>query len=414
MEEDDMSEQVSEEVNATNDGEAKNLPKKHYTCIHCDKQYAMYSSFWSHNKRVHGATNAVKTTECYPQNDEKTNCTVCNKEFKHKSSMYRHQKQCAAAKKARDDLERDHAKMLEEHRIKQQTFKIEKDKIIHEQKLVSLQIKMQKAKNVARTKTITVRQLNQMLKALSEKIAVRNQIMNNSMNQNNTNSLNNINSNNRYNIQILQLGSEQVLRSLSMEDKKAIIDKRMCSLEKIVELVHCGVQNMFKNIIITNLKDRFCYRYDKAQGQFVTATKEDVLEDLVANRIMDLEAIYDEFATASKIDEKTKQLIQTFLEKLEETDVRFTDDAAVYSSYRDFKKHRIKILLYDNHDKISKDIALLIGDRISSLEDDPFAFAIEAATTKSNTTKNTIIESQGGQGPTVPHRDLRSPNTTNN
>ena len=188
------------------------------------------------NKRVHGATNTVQSTECYPQNDEKTNCTVCNKEFKHKSSVYKHQKQCAAAKKARYDLERDHAKMLEEHRIKQQTFKIEKDKIIHEQKLVSLQIKMQKAKNVARTKTITVKKINQMLAQLSEKVAARNQIMNNSMN---TNSLNNIHSNNQYHIQILQLGSEQVLRSLSMEDKQAIIDKRMCSLEKIVELVHC-------------------------------------------------------------------------------------------------------------------------------------------------------------------------------
>ena len=72
MEEEDMSEQVSEEVNATNDGNAHNIPKKHYTCIHCDKQYAMYSSFWSHNKRVHGATNTVQSTECYPQNEDKT------------------------------------------------------------------------------------------------------------------------------------------------------------------------------------------------------------------------------------------------------------------------------------------------------------------------------------------------------
>jgi hypothetical protein len=381
MEEEDMS--VSVEVNATNDGETMNLPKKHYTCIHCDKQYAMYSSFWSHNKRVHGATNTVQSTECYPQNDAKTNCTVCNKEFKHTSSMYRHQKQCAAAKKVRDDLDREHTKMMEEHRMKQQTFKIEKDKIIHEQKLVAMQIKVRKEKTEARAKTVTVRQLNQMLKTLSEKVAVRNQIMTNSMNQNNTNSLNNIHSNNQYHIQILSVGNERVLRSLSMEDKQAIIDKRMCSLEKIVELVHCGVQNMFKNIIISNLKDRFCYIFDKDQGQFVTATKDEVLEDLVSSRIMDLEAIYDEFATASKIDEKTKQLIQNFLEKLEEDNVRFTDDATVYSSYRDFKKHRIKILLYNNHDRLTKDIALLIGDRISSLEDDPFVVASEASMTAS-------------------------------
>ena len=144
---------------------------------------------------------------------------------------------------------------------------------------------------------------------------------------------------------------------------------------------------MFKNLIITNLKDRFCYRYDKDQGQFVTATKAQVLEELIENRIGDLEAIYDEFATANKIDNKTKRLIQTFLDKLAEDDVQYTDDTAVYPSYRDYKKHNIKILLYKNKDRISRDVALLIGDRISTLEDDPFEFALASA----KKTENTII-----------------------
>ena len=218
--------------------------------------------------------------------------------------------------------------------------------------------------------------------------------MNQSMNHTNSNSLNqnslnttNTHSHNCYNIQILQLGSERVLRSLSMEDKQAIIDKRMCSLEKIVELVHCGVQDMYKNILITNLKDKYCYKYDNAHGQFVTATKADVLEELIENRIGDLEAIYDEFATANKIDQKTRRLIQTFLDKLAEDDVQYTDDTAVYPSYRDYKKHNIKILLYKNSDRISKDVALLIGDRISTIEDDPFALALALA----KKTENTII-----------------------
>ena len=326
-----------------------------------------YKGLWAHNKRIH----------LEPKERDAHTCKICNKVFKHKSSVYKHHKQCAEAKKAQDDLEHERTNTLEIELLKQNMIKM--------QQTVN---KMRKEKKDARTKTITVKKINQMLAQLSEKVAVRNQAMNQSMNHG---SFNNTHSNNQYHIQILQLGSEQVLRSLSMEDKQAIIDKRMCSLEKIVELVHCGVQDMYKNILITNLRDRFCYKYDKDQGQFVTATKAEVLEEMVSSRIMDLEAIYDEFATASKIDEKTKRLIQTFLEKLEEDDVRFTDDAAVYSSYRDFKKHRIKILLYSNHDKISKDIALLIGERISTLEDDPFAFAIEAATTKANTTKNTII-----------------------
>ena len=142
---------------------------------------------------------------------------------------------------------------------------------------------------------------------------------------------------------------------------------------------------MYKNILITNLKDRYCYRFDKDQGQFVTATKADVLEELIENRIGDLEAIYDEFATANKIDQKTRRLIQTFLDKLAEDNVQYTDDTAVYPSYRDYKKHNIKILLYKNKDRTTRDIALLIGERISTLEDDPFAFAIEASMAKTTT-----------------------------
>lgn len=284
--------------------------------------------------------------------------------------MYRHQKQCAAAKKVRDDLDREHTKMMEEHRMKQQTFKIEKDKIIHEQKLVAMQIKVQKSKNDARTKEVTVRQINKMLKEL----AVRNQThhTNQIINQNTNSiiSINNINNqyiSNQYTTnQLLELGSERVLQSLSMEDKRAILDKRMCSLEKIVELVHCGVQDMGLNILITNLTNKYCYKYDKNLDQFVIATKEEVLEELVETRLTDLVAIYDEFSTANRIDIKTKQLIQKFLEKMEEEDVRFTDDATVYPSFREFKKHNIKIMLYSNRDAIAQKISLVIGDRGSS------------------------------------------------
>jgi hypothetical protein len=200
------------------------VPKKRYTCLLCNKDYAGYKSLWTHNNKIHSVDE---------QEHDACTCKVCNKVFKHKSSMYRHQKKCAEAKKEQDDLERERKNTDEIELLKQNMIKM--------QQTVK---KMRKEKTEARAKTVTVRQLNQMLKTLSEKVAVRNQAMNQSMNHTNTNSLNtnslnNIHSNNQYNIQILSLGNEQVLRSLSMEDKQAIIDKRMCSLEKIVELVHC-------------------------------------------------------------------------------------------------------------------------------------------------------------------------------
>ena len=189
-------------------------PKKRYTCLLCNKDYAGYKSLWTHNNKIHGVDE---------QEHDACTCNVCNKVFKHKTSVYKHQKKCAEAKKARDDLEHERKNTIEIELLKQNMIKM--------QQTVS---KMRQEKQDARNKTITVRQLNQMLAKLSEKLAVRNQTMNQSMNHDSFN-----HSNNQYHIQILQLGSEQVLRSLSMEDKQAIIDKRMCSLEKIVELVHC-------------------------------------------------------------------------------------------------------------------------------------------------------------------------------
>jgi hypothetical protein len=135
----------------------------------------------------------------------------------------------------------------------------------------------------------------------------------------------------------------------------------MCSIDKMIEIVHCGSHNMFKNIIITNLKDKFAYKYDEQKGYFITGNKTDLLDDLMTYRIMDLEAIYDELSTANKIDSKTKKLIQTFLDKMENEEP-FMYGEIEYPNYKTYKMNNIKILLYNNQDKITKDIALLIGD----------------------------------------------------
>jgi hypothetical protein len=117
---------------------------------------------------------------------------------------------------------------------------------------------------------------------------------------------------------------------------------------------------MFKNIIITNLKDKFAYRYDETKGYFITGNKTDLLDDLITYRIMDIEAIYDELSTANKIDGRTKKLIQTFLDKMENEET-FLYDTVEYPNYKSYKINNIKILLYNNQDKITKDIALLMN-----------------------------------------------------
>jgi len=175
--------------------------------------------------------------------------------------------------------------------------------------------------------------------------------------QNNNTITNTINNN----YQIMSLGNEDLVNVLTLQQKKMIMNSRLGSLEKIVEIAHCGTMNQFKNIIITNLKDNYAYRYDASKGYFVTVPKNTLLEDVVSHRVTDIEAIYDELQTANKIDAKTKKIIQDFLDKIENEDP-FFDNETKYDNFKSYKINNIKILLYNNQDKITKDVALLISN----------------------------------------------------
>jgi len=137
---------------------------------------------------------------------------------------------------------------------------------------------------------------------------------------------------------------------------------KLNALETIVEIAHCGDYDQFKNIIITNLKDNFAYKYDRIKGYFITVDKKDLLDAVITIRITDIEEIYDELQSANKIDEKTKRIIQSFLDKCN-SDEPYTDENEIkYPNFKSYKQNSIKILLYNNQDKITKDIALLISD----------------------------------------------------
>ena len=179
--------------------------------------------------------------------------------------------------------------------------------------------------------------------------------------RNSHNTINSHNTVNHNNYQILALGGEELTNVLTFQQKWQIMESRLCSIEKIVEIAHCGEMNQFKNIVITNLKDNFAYKYDDSKGYFITVSKADLLEDVVNNRMMDIEAIYDELKTANKIGDRTKKLIQDFLDRMNNEQAPFYDNETKYENFKTFKTDRIKILLYNNNDKITKDIALLIS-----------------------------------------------------
>ena len=308
-----------------------------YRCNNCNKIYSSYQSLWIHNKKFHNSEtnqkqpiNDSKINVIQPPNDQKLICLYCNKNFNHYNNKWRHQKNC---------------KIKEENNvitlIKNKELDIEKIK--EEKELIKLKIEFNQSK-----KKDTLNNFKS---------------INNAMKNNNFTINNNINNIVNNNLNLVSIGNENLVDALTYKEKKQIMNSKLCSLEKLIEIAHCGNYNKFKNIIITNLKDNLAYKYDDSKGYFITATKNELLNDFITNRIFDIEAIYDELAEANKIDDSTKKLIQKFLDQIQSDEPYLNEEEDIkYTNYKSYKINKIKILLYNNLDKITKDIALVISN----------------------------------------------------
>ena len=325
-------------------------------CSVCDKNYKTKITLNKHNREFHNIFSIDKSR----RKDEKDHysCQYCKKEYGFIQNRWRHEKKCKIEK----ELEEQQLLTLqkENEKLRNQLIQEKEEKDKHKAIITKLQNKILSGK---RLDNKTFRAVNKVLIDRS----YRNSQLPTTQQNHNTHS-NNImtNSNNvtnNINYQIFALGGEDLSNVLTMNQKQDILNSRLCSLEKIVEITHCGRLNQFKNIIITNLKDNFAYRYDENKGYFITVSKTDLLDDLVSHRVTDIEAIYDELKTANRIDDKTKTLIQKFLDKMDSNDEPFYDNETKYENFKSFKTDRIKIRLYNNQDKITKDIALLISDK---------------------------------------------------
>jgi hypothetical protein len=103
------------------------------------------------------------------------------------------------------------------------------------------------------------------------------------------------------------------------------------------------------------------YKYDDSKGFFVLSTKNEVLNTLIDYRLCDLQVIYNDLLSNNKLDEKTKDIIEKFINKINYEDSKITDsDGKQHDNYKEYKINEIKILLFNNQDKINNDISLLL------------------------------------------------------
>jgi hypothetical protein len=314
------------------------MSNKTHKCSLCDKLYSSQCSLSNHVRIIHNIRkdNTIK----------QHNCRYCNNEFSYQQSKWKHEQTCSHKNKNTNSTATPipipiPTDIETVEQIKEQNSKY-KDEII----------KLQK--KLLKSNRLDIKTFKSLNKILIERSII--------------NSNNNINNSITNNYQIVSLGNEDMVNVLTMQQKQQILNSKLNSIEKLVEITHCGEMNQYKNIIITNLKDNYAYRYDETKGYFIVVPKNTLLDNLVMLRLTDIEAIYDELKTANKIDDRTKKIIQNFLDKMENTETPVIENETKYENYKSFKIDNIKILLYNNQDKITKNIALLISDNKDELE----------------------------------------------
>jgi hypothetical protein len=73
----------------------------------------------------------------------------------------------------------------------------------------------------------------------------------------------------------------------------------------------------------------------------------------------------------NKIDDRTKDCIEKFINKINYDNNKFKNtDGTTHENYRQYKINEIKVLLFNNQDKIMSDVSLLLSTEEKEGEQD--------------------------------------------
>ena len=314
--------------------------KGEYICKICNKIYTNKSGIWKHNNKYHSSESNQNYTiihqnmETFKLNStnlhqntpiiqpHKYECEYCNNIFSRSDSLNRHYNRCKNKIKYSDQIYKDEIINL----LKQT---IDEQKKMFEKQIIEMK--------------------NQLIETMNKKCKVHPKTLQKINKQLNCDNINNGTINNTYNI--IGLGHENLTEVFSKKEKMAILKNRFYCLPELVEYAHFNDKYpQFKNILITNTQNTLAYKYDTKKKQFVAVNKDELLDDIVDERMCDINSFYDELE--NDLDERTKDIIEKVKDKIE-------NDPA----YKELKKKDIKLIIYNNRKKVIKD-NMLIEDEI--------------------------------------------------
>jgi trans-2-enoyl-CoA reductase len=91
-------------------------------------------------------------------------------------------------------------------------------------------------------------------------------------------------------------------------------------------------------------KPLLAIKYDTRKKQFITVNKDELLDDIVDERMCDINLFYEELK--EELDERTKEILDKVKDKIEND----------LGSYKEIKKKYIKLIIYNNRKKVSKEL----------------------------------------------------------
>lgn len=287
----------------------------HY-CDLCKKFYASSSSLYTHKKTYHDATGTLLKSVTKPKQTH--TCKFCNKTLSSKSNLNRHTNTCKHRTKSIEKIteildEYGNGDVLEMLLAKYKGPSVQS----FEQSDVQMQPSINNPINSYNTSSMS-NSHNQ-----NTQIQTQNVQNNNNSNNNNTQNIN---------IQIVPLGQENLCDVLSANEQLKVLKQKYESLEYLVKHIHFNQQYpQFQNIAISNLKDNVAYKYDENAKDFVAVTKEELLNDLIENRMNDIH----DFCNNNEISEKLNEKIEKLAENMENDDYLFN------------KKQEVKLIVYN-------------------------------------------------------------------
>jgi hypothetical protein len=236
-----------------------------YTCNICKKNYKSHRSLWNHNKKFHPNISKV-SPEISPFSGDIGHFIpkISPENGDIKSDLLKRKidnRQCKFC-----NIILSSYKNLNRHL---QTCKLKLSQINRDIELEELKKKLIDMINIrCKVHPKTLKKINNIL-------------TNNTINNG---TINNIN------IHIVPFGKEDTTNVLSQKTKREILNKKHQALYACIEKVHFNKDYpQFNNVMITNMKTNEAHIYNDDTKSFILANKDDVIGDLIDNRLTDIE-----------------------------------------------------------------------------------------------------------------------------